>query len=133
MFKCGRTNGRNPPDRDEFGYFAGSPKSLGARISVSLRGRRSALLKHRGDGARGDRCRLERDDDHEGGQAISVRENPDLYAALCAITRDRERDKSLGWWLRRYRDRVITLEGLRYRFVRIEDKWLLDAMDEVPF
>jgi hypothetical protein len=68
----------------------------------------------------------------DGGEA-KVRRNPELYDAVNMATEGRDPNKALGWWLRKRRDRVFTVEGKRYRFC-LDDggKHVLNAMDEEP-
>jgi putative DNA primase/helicase len=69
------------------------------------------------------------------GVEIRIRMHPDLYEALEAVTEGRERAKSLGWWLRGQRGRVVTIGEKRFRFVqdptpgKHASEWMLEALD----
>jgi putative DNA primase/helicase len=72
---------------------------------------------------------VEEETTEQGG---TRRVNPALSDAISVITEGRDPAKSLGWWLRRNRDRTITVDGQRYRFRTDEDgKHYLNAMDQL--
>jgi hypothetical protein len=59
------------------------------------------------------------------------RTNPDLCDAISAITEGRDPAKSLGWWLRRNKGRMITIDKQRHRFLMNDNgKYYLEGLDQ---
>ncbi len=78
----------------------------------------------------------------EGEEPVIVKPNQDLLDAIKQVTVGKDDwSKSLGRWLLRNKDRVISLDGHRRRFCQGErntamSEWLLDDVDfkiDVPF